>query len=48
MGGQDVRRRGVYEGKEIPRKGDPSTILKKEKKEKKKRVRLRTLKEERE
>jgi len=42
MGGQDVKKNGVYKGKEMARKGDPSTILKRT------RVRIRTLREERE
>ena len=42
MGGQDVKKNGVYKRKEIARKGDPSTILKRT------RVRIRTLREERE
>ena len=40
MGGQDVKKKRVYRGKEIARKGDPSTILRKT------RVRIRTLREE--
>ena len=42
MGGQDVKKKGVYKGKKMARKGDPSTILKRT------RVRIRTLREERE
>ena len=42
MGGQDVKKNGVYKGKEMAKKGDPSIILKRT------RVRIRTLREERE
>ena len=42
MGGQDVKRKRVYKGEEISRKGDRSTILRKI------RVRIRTLGKERE
>ena len=37
MGGQDVKRKGVYKVEEISRRGDQSTILRKS------RVRIRTL-----
>ena len=39
MGGQDVKKKGVYKGKKMARKGDPSTILRK------RRVRIRILRE---
>ena len=42
MGGQDVKRKGVYKGEEISRKEDENTILRKI------RVKIRTLREERE
>ena len=42
MGGQDVKRNGVYKGEEISRKGNGRIILREI------RVRIRTLREEHE